>query len=206
MPDPRPATVDDIKMLARITAAAFAADPVMTWVIPNEATREAQLRIAFTGLATGFLPDLGAVHVIDDACASFWRAPDYDYDAAAPADGPPGPSPFEDGVTERFQILSAAMAAVHPHETPHWYLNVLGTVPVRQGQGLGAQVLAPVLMHCNVDGVAAYLESSNARNLPFYRRQGFVQTGEIPLPDGPSLYPMWREPGATEVTMGHGAL
>jgi hypothetical protein len=28
--------------------------------------------------------------------------------------------------------------------------------------------------------------------MTLYRRHGFEQTGEIPLPDGPSLYPMWR--------------
>jgi hypothetical protein len=37
-------------------------------------------------------------------------------------------------------------------------------------------------------------ESSNPRNMTLYRRHGFDQTGEIPLPDGPSLYPMWRAP------------
>jgi ribosomal protein S18 acetylase RimI-like enzyme len=40
----------------------------------------------------------------------------------------------------------------------------------------------------------AYLESSNPRNMSLYRRHGFEQVGELPLPDGPALYPMWRTP------------
>ena len=67
-------------------------------------------------------------------------------------------------------------------------------MPDRQDAGLGAAVLAPVLDRCDAEGVHAYLESSNPRNLPFYRRLGFVAAGEIPLPGGPSLIPMWREP------------
>jgi RimJ/RimL family protein N-acetyltransferase len=55
-------------------------------------------------------------------------------------------------------------------------------------------VLQPVLSICDTDGSPAYLESSNAANMAFYRRLGFVPTGEITLPDGPSLYPMWRDP------------
>jgi len=29
--------------------------------------------------------------------------------------------------------------------------------------------------------------------MTLYRRHGFEQIGEIELPDGPSLYPMWRD-------------
>lgn len=39
----------------------------------------------------------------------------------------------------------------------------------------------------------AYLESSNPRNLSFYRRHGFVATGDIELENGPTMTSMWRE-------------
>jgi GNAT superfamily N-acetyltransferase len=96
-------------------------------------------------------------------------------------------------IQARFSILSAAVLEAHPHQ-PHWYLNVVSTVPRRQGQGLGARTLDPILAVCDSGNIPAYLESSNPRNIPFYQRQGFVITGEIPLPGGPSLFPMWREP------------
>ena len=85
------------------------------------------------------------------------------------------------------------MAEGHPHE-PHWYLNVVSTLPSRQGQGLGSTILPPVLAEADAEGRPCYLESSNPRNVSLYLRHGFVETGELPLPDGPSLIQMWREP------------
>jgi GNAT superfamily N-acetyltransferase len=95
----------------------------------------------------------------------------------------------------RIEIMGDAMREAHPHE-PHWYLNVVSTLPDRQGQGLGATVLQPVLARCDAEGVPAYLESTNPRNRTLYRRQGFVDMDEILLPDGPSMLQMWRDPQA----------
>jgi hypothetical protein len=41
-------------------------------------------------------------------------------------------------------------------------------------------------------GMPAYLESSKENNIPIYQSFGFKVTGEIKLPEGPTLYPMWR--------------
>jgi len=87
----------------------------------------------------------------------------------------------------------SAIEKVHPKE-PHWYLAVLGTHPDHQGKGLGSAVLQPVLDHCDAEGIPAYLESSKDRNVPFYRRHGFEVTGEVTLPKGPTVWPMWRDP------------
>jgi len=87
-----------------------------------------------------------------------------------------------------------AIEAVHPEE-PHWYLEILGTVPEQQGHGLGAAAMAPILARCDEEGVPAYLESTKHSNVAYYERHGFRVTSELPLPDGgPSLWPMWRDP------------
>lgn len=188
----------EIDAVASIAAAGFYDDPVMSWVFPEADTRLEQLRFAFGGLVRDFLPDRGTVHLVDDACVTFWRWPGFAYDRADGAGDGGGemPSvPFTADVLERFAILDQTMAAAHPHAA-HWYLNVISTVPERQGTGLGARALREVLAVCDADGIPAYLESSNPRNMTLYRRHGFVQTGELPLPDGPSLYPMWREPAS----------
>ena len=187
MGEVREATLDDATALAGIAAAGFYDDPVMSWVFPDATKRLKYLRFLFGGLVRSFLPDDGVVHILDGACATFWRRPGFE----GHRDEAPGDSPLPPDVTERMGILDKAMSAVHPR-TPHWYLNVISTLPAHQGKGLGGRTLAPVLAVCDADGVPAYLESSNPRNMTLYRRHGFEQAGEIALPDGPSLYPMWR--------------
>ncbi len=190
----RPATIEDRDLVARVAAESFYDDPLMSWVLRDDERRLEQLVFVFGGLVDDMLPDRGTVHVADGASVSLWRSPDFDH-GAPPADG--GESflagPFTPEELGRFAVLGEAMASNHPHE-PHWYLNVVGTLPSRQNQGLGGAVLRPVLERCDTDGVPAYLESSNPRNVSLYLRHGFVDTGEITLPDGPSLIPMWRDP------------
>jgi GNAT superfamily N-acetyltransferase len=68
--------------------------------------------------------------------------------------------------------------------------------PDWQGRGIGTALLQPILERCDRDGVGAYLEASSPRNRACYERNGFKVTGTINLPDGPTMWPMWRDPGA----------
>ncbi|MGO8147977.1 GNAT family N-acetyltransferase, partial [Rhizobium leguminosarum] len=60
------------------------------------------------------------------------------------------------------------MATYHPTE-PHWYLTLIGVDPAHQGKGHGDVLMAYALARCDHDHTPAYLESSNPRNIPFYR-------------------------------------
>lgn len=52
----------------------------------------------------------------------------------------------------------------------------------------------PVL-GCNEEGLPAYLESSNPRNIAFYARHGFEVREEVECGKGaPVCTTMWREP------------
>jgi GNAT superfamily N-acetyltransferase len=196
MADVRPATIEDLELLARIGAEGFALDPVLGWVFQDEATRAARQLDLFRGLVEDFLPDRGVVHLADGASAAFWREPSFqDLSTAADrvdAAGDDAPT-LDPGELERLGILGAAMEANHPHER-HWYLNVVSTLPSRQSQGLGAAVLRPVLEQADAAGVPCYLESTNPRNRTLYYRNGFEARDEIPLDGGPSMLAMWREP------------
>jgi ribosomal protein S18 acetylase RimI-like enzyme len=86
------------------------------------------------------------------------------------------------------------MEARHPQDPPHWYLVILGTEQAAQGRGLGSALLDQVLARIDADGMPAYLESSNERNLALYGRHGFEVTSEVAIPGGPRIWPMWREP------------
>ena len=183
----------DLEKVADIAAEGFFDDPVMSWIFADDDSRLDALRTSFGELASRFVRRGGRLDLLDDACVAMWLPP-------GPRDDPGGPPlrgdslrHFTPAVIERFTALSETMDAAHP-EAPHWYLGVVATRPLHQGRGKGAQLLRGVLDLCDAEGVPAYLESSNSRNLPFYYRLGFVETGELPVPDGPTLYPMWREP------------
>ena len=85
------------------------------------------------------------------------------------------------------------MQAVHPEE-PHWYLAIIGSDPTVRGSGCGHALMRSRLDRCDAEHAPAYLESSNPDNIPYYNRFGFEVTGEIVMPDGPTLWPMWRQP------------
>jgi ribosomal protein S18 acetylase RimI-like enzyme len=90
--------------------------------------------------------------------------------------------------------LARALAS-QPGDEPHFYLFTLGTHPEQQGSGFGARVVEPVLAICDEQGLPAHLESSNERNLSFYRRHGFEVLSELAVAEGgPILRPMRREP------------
>jgi GNAT superfamily N-acetyltransferase len=87
----------------------------------------------------------------------------------------------------------ALTEACHPTGQEHLYLVFLGVLPAAQGRGLGSALLRALLARADADGLPVHLESSSPRNLPLYEQNGFhVTGGPIALPDGPSVWPMWR--------------
>lgn len=66
--------------------------------------------------------------------------------------------------------------------TTSWYLSIIGVVPQRQGEGLGAALLAPTLAHADRDGVHCYLETFNSRSVCFYHKLGFQEVGAYAEP------------------------
>ena len=197
-----PPPLDDVDRLARIAAAGFYDDPVLSWVFRDDARRLDQLDFVMTGLAGDMLPDRWHRAPRRTTSAPPSGATRPSSTVAPPPSGWRTPSrmrrtsrrcPSRPTSSSASASSARLMMANHPHE-PHWYLNVVSTIPEHQGRGLGTTVLQPVLERCDADGARAYLESSNPRNLTLYRRNGFVDAGEIPLPDGPSLIKMWRDP------------
>ena len=200
MNDVRLASLADRELLAHIAATGFYDDPVLSWVLPDDDRRTDQLRFLFTSLVDDTLPDRGVVDLAGRACVAFWRDPTFEYGRPADQlDETLEDAPDEELLLfsaddlERLAILGDVMLENHPHES-HWYLNVVSTLPGHQGNGLGSVALDPGLARCDADGCSAYLESTNPRNRTLYRRKGFVDAGEIQIPDGPAMLQMWRDP------------
>ncbi|MEY2451046.1 MAG: hypothetical protein QOD92_620 [Acidimicrobiaceae bacterium] len=101
--------------------------------------------------------------------------------------------------TPRALSLLTQVEKLHPQEPPHWYLGVLGTAPEHQGKGVGSALIRPILEKCDEEGLPAYLESSKESNIPFYQRHGFKVTREINVKNGPTVWPMWRDPQPPEL-------
>jgi ribosomal protein S18 acetylase RimI-like enzyme len=85
----------------------------------------------------------------------------------------------------------AQMETYHPSE-PCWYLPLIGVDPTCQGRGYGSALLRYALEQCDRDGMPAYLESSNPRNIPLYQRHGFEIIGAIQAGTSPTVVPMLR--------------
>jgi GNAT superfamily N-acetyltransferase len=113
----------------------------------------------------------------DGASIALWDGPARP-DRIAP-ESPPLALP--DGARAR---LDAYDAAVHGHLpcTPHWYLGVLATHPDRAGQRLGRAVMAAGLAEAAQDGLPAYLETTNPRNVDLYRRAGWEVAAATGVP------------------------
>jgi GNAT superfamily N-acetyltransferase len=190
----RKAVTAEAGPVADTLAAAFFDDPVIRWAW-HDAGRRRQILPGFFALMVQGSLELDEVYTTDDlAGAALWVPPAAlevsDEDAAAFAGA-------VEAVTEEFAPAVLELFAVlddhHPHD-PHYYLPIVGTKPEEQGRGIGSALLAPVLEHCDQEGLPAYLEATSERNKPLYARHGFTVIDEVTVPDGPTLWAMWREP------------
>ncbi|HEY1751238.1 MAG TPA: GNAT family N-acetyltransferase [Caulobacteraceae bacterium] len=189
----RPATWADADRVAETLAKAFHDDPLICFLLRDPATRAAKAPRLFR-----LLFKLGLPHGCCDLTEGYesvalWR--------------PPGAweIPFHQYITNGTEFVGVfgfggglkvmgAMDVIekrHPH-APHYYLQAIGTDPARQGKGYGGVVMRRQLAAADAARMPAYLESSKEINIPIYKSFGFEVTGEIKLPDGPTLWPMWR--------------
>lgn len=168
---------------------AFSTDPMARWSLPDPRKYLA----AFPSIARAF------------GGSAFARGTSYI------ADGftgtalwlPPGVEPDEDtllqvlnenagdDIKEDMPRIFEQMQNFHPTE-PHWYLPMIGVDPVHQGAGVGSALMTEALKAVDRDGLIAYLESSNPKNVSLYERHGFEIIGEIQSGSSPVVRPMLR--------------
>ena len=190
----RKARPPDFAALADVLARAFADDPVTAWFFPGERTRKGRARRLFVIRLRQLAPQGAVYTTADRAGAALWALPLRWREEATPVSAllPAAPALLPRPL--RALRASARLEARHPAE-PHFYLSVLGTHPLRQGEGVGSALLRPVLERCDVERRPAYLEASGERSVAFYERHGFAVRERIELPGGgPPLWLMWRVP------------
>jgi GNAT superfamily N-acetyltransferase len=181
-------------------AAAFEDDPVFGWLIPRGGRRAAALRRFFDietrRIVLRHERSVAAAHggaTIGGALVlppGRWRSPLW----VQGVFGPQYARIFGARLGHALGVITA-MERHHPREA-HVYFPYIGVVPGRQGEGVGAALMRPVLERCDREGMPAYLEASNPRCARLYERLGFAGTEEIRPLGSPPLRLMWREPGA----------
>jgi len=200
----RTADEGDRELVVRLLDDAFQDDPVSLWVFPDAAHRRAthpKLMSAFLDIVLAE----GRVDLAEDgtACALWLSVPADPHPAAEEGDesdeGDDAAQLREavDPDNERVELIGRLTAGIHPSGRAHEYLWMIAVAPDSQSRGLGTALVQHVLDRCDRDGLAAYLEASNARSRKLYERLGFDHLDRpLDLPDGPRMWPMWREPQA----------
>jgi ribosomal protein S18 acetylase RimI-like enzyme len=187
----RSATREEIAQAVASIVAAFITDPVARFVWPSPhdylramptATRE------FAGQSF----EHETAYVSTDFCgAALWLPP------GVHPDGEALERVFRDTAKrERLDDVLAtfeSMGQSHPKE-PHWYLPMIGVEPNSQNKGLGWALMRHAVARCDREGMLAYLESSNPRNIVLYERHGFEVKGKIQVGNAPVVTPMVRHP------------
>ena len=185
----RISTVGDERRAIDTIVLAFGADPTARWTWPDAhqyLTAMPEVVRAFAGRAFQFETAYATAAYTG---AALWLGP--------------GVTPDEEALGEIlhrtvstphladvFQVFEQ-MAGYHPHE-PHWYLPMIGVDPAHQGKGHGDALMRHALERCDRDGLSAYLESTNPRNISLYRRHGFEALGTIQVGSSPPVVPMLR--------------
>ncbi|MGV9887541.1 GNAT family N-acetyltransferase [Streptomyces sp. NPDC003395] len=184
----------DRELVVHLLDEAFADDPVSAWVFPDEEYRRRvhhRLMAAFTDVVL----EEGWIDLAEDgtACALWLSVHEGEHEDE---EGPAELRRAVDPANERVERIGRLTAGIHPTDRAHAYLWMIGVAPDRQGAGLGTALVEHVLERCDRDGVPAYLEASNARSRALYERLGFAVLPDrvLDLPDGPRMWPMWREP------------
>jgi ribosomal protein S18 acetylase RimI-like enzyme len=194
----RPIERADVRPLSKVLARAFYDDPLMLYMLPDDKARAKALPPMFAALTSHHFLSRGGSEVASRdrriGAATLWDPP-----------GQRKSSRWEElrmlptlawyfrSRGKQTQALGKAMEDAHPEE-PHWYLMVIGSDPTVRGAGFGQALMRSRLDRCDGERAPAYLEASREELVGYYSRFGFEQIGEIQVPDGPKMWPMWRAP------------
>jgi ribosomal protein S18 acetylase RimI-like enzyme len=174
-----------------VVMMGFSTDPVARWMYPDANqyfTHFPDFIRAFAGKA---FAGESAYYTENFTGVALWLSPGAEPDSERLV------SLIQNTVSANLQENMFAffeqMGAYHPQE-PHWYLPMIGVDTCQQNKGYGAALMRHALEQCDAEGLPAYLESSNPRNISLYNRFGFEIVGTIQVGSSPPMFPMLRKP------------
>lgn len=186
----------DTAEITGVLVAAMGDGPVARWLTPDAAIRREYAPIYFEIFAEHALR-YGEVYACADATTGELSGVALWFPLTSPI---PPPADYDRRVKDasgsafdRVSVLDAALEAHHPMG-PHHYLAFLAVHPDHQNRGIGSALLDRHHARLDAARIPAYLEANDPRNRNLYRRHGYLGREAIRLPDGPSIWPMWRPP------------
>ncbi|HEY0696783.1 MAG TPA: GNAT family N-acetyltransferase [Micromonospora sp.] len=197
VPEIAVATLADRGRVLGSLVAAFAGDPVLRHLFPDNATYP-RYAAAFFGRLFDRRVGRGTVWTIGSgASVAMWDAPqagDGPPAASLAGDGPPAGSLADHLPADALARVDAYDRAVHDAlpTTPFWYLGVLGTDPGHTGRRWGHTLMAAGLRRAAADGLPAVLETRTPGNVEVYRRAGWAVAEVVPA--GPLTVWVMRHP------------
>jgi GNAT superfamily N-acetyltransferase len=193
----------DLDVLSLVIAGAFHDLAPSRWLITDPAARREIFPGYFRIYAEHAMAS-GVVHTTPDRTAAALWIPVGEDGPAKPLDYAARLAVATSPWTSRFLAFDAALDRHHPAGVAHYHLAILAVSPQRQGQGTGTALLRAYHQMLDRDALApAYLEAADLRKRQIYLRHGYTDHGPpIQLPDGPLMYPMWRQCRSAAVTAG----
>lgn len=198
----RDAQRHDHPVIREVLAASFTGGAVACWLDPDPHTRRQRTVAYFHDVVHDALNN-GIVRLVEEdrevVAAALWRpTPTHVlHTGGSDAADPTHTGPRLDGaadVAHRLRLLQALLQERTPRRAHH-YLDFIGVRPDRQNRGIGAHLLAGHHGLLDTMSVPAFLHANDTRNRALYTRHGYTDLGDpIELPDGPPIWPMWRDP------------
>lgn len=180
--------------MVALLARAFADDPAMCFIFPDDADRARRLPRLF-----GMLFDRGGAAgmrlvTAGGEAATLWRAPGEVHVSrwAMLRTLPRLVGALGPNLSRALRVSDAI--DMHMPAGSFWYLHLAGCNPAAQGQGFGAAAIRSGLRRV-AGRWPAYLETATEKNIGFYSGLGFAVTREWTVSGGgPRFWSMLRPP------------
>jgi ribosomal protein S18 acetylase RimI-like enzyme len=193
--DVRPGSFDDLAPMTDALGRAFRHRPISNFMCSADLQDQGILLPFYRAYLGVALSQYAVIQVGNPAIGvAVWEPPDADR-VADERWATSGIDAFfasiGDEATARWKAFLARLGEVQARLRParSWYLTSIGVVPEHQGMGAGQALLRWGVERAAAEGVAAYLETNEAVNVPFYERGGFrvLEFEEF----GERRFPIW---------------